>query len=446
MAERRVDVPGGSVVVYLLKGYPRLSELFIASEIWRLEQLGIALRLLVLKPPDENLRHPVVDRIAAAPSYLPATSPLSGQALLQWLRRNFAPFWPALFRTARRHPIRLARAVAAAGAQAVRARKGWRPRSIYVKELLQAVEVADRVRGSGNVIHLHAHFAHGTTTVAWLAAMLTGVPFSFTGHAKDIYRESLNPAGLLARKLRAAAFVVTCTSANRDHLLGIAPRADVRLIYHGLNADFARILSAAPSDTARSAVAHGGERIRIVSVGRLVPKKGFGVLVEAVALLRERDLDVALSIVGDDGADAANIRELVASRGLEDTVSLLGPRSQEDLHSLYRHADVFALACRVEDDGDRDGIPNVLVEAMAAGLPVVSTTVSGIPELVHDGDNGLLVPPDDPAAFADALLRMAKDPQLRTRLAAAGTTTVSERFDGDVLARQMADLFVRARR
>ncbi len=433
-------------IAYLLKGYPRRSELFIASEIWRLEQLGLPLRLYVLKPADEQVRHPVVDRIAAVPSYLPALTPLSGQPLLPWLRRNVGPFRPALARTARRHPLRLVRAAFTAGAQAVRARRGWRPRSIYVKEFLQAVEVADRLRLDGGVSHLHAHFAHGTTTVTWLASIISGLPYSFTGHAKDIYRESLNPAGLLARKMRAASFVVTCTLANQAHLQAIAPTADVRLIYHGLNADFGRLL--AEQDNASPLLAARSElgRCRIVSVGRLVSKKGFTTLVEAVAQLRERDVDVELIIAGEDGEAATAVRALVAQRGLEDEVWIAGPVTQGELRTLYGDADVFALACRVDEDGDRDGIPNVLVEAMAAGLPVVSTSVSGIPELVQDGENGLLVPPDDPAALADALLRIAKDPLLRSRFAAAGLATVSERFDGDALARRMADLFGAARR
>jgi glycosyltransferase involved in cell wall biosynthesis len=463
-------------VGYVLKGYPRISELFIASEIWRLEQLGLRLRLFVLKPADEAEHHPVVDRIEATPSYLPETTSLSGVGVGQWLRDNFASFRPALGRVARRHPLRTLRAAAAATGQAIRARDGLRPRSIYLKEFLQAADVADRLLRTGDVRHLHAHFAHGTTTVTWLASMLTKLPFSFTGHAKDIYRESLNPAGLLGRKMRAASFVVTCTGANQEHLRRVEPTADVHLVYHGLNADFAALLPTAPAAPAapesvpasvraepvtvdavpaklaweRAAAAAGTATLaaepddvsplRIVAVGRMVPKKGFDVLVEAVAELTARGLELELVIAGEDGPDAANVRRLVAER-CPDAVQFTGPLSQCELLALYRGADVFALACRVDADGDRDGIPNVMVEAMAAGLPVVSTAVSGIPELVRDGENGLLVPPEDPGALASALLRLATDVPLRDRLAAAGRETVAERFDGDVLARRMAGLF-----
>jgi hypothetical protein len=174
--------PAPPEVAYVLKGWPRISELFIASEIYRLEQAGLPLRLYVIKPQDEAQTHPVVDRIQAPTEYLPPTTSLSATTLAAWLRENLGPFLPALRRTARRHPVGLARAAGRALAQSVRARKGrfaW-PRKLYVKELLQAVALADRLAAAPDVRHLHAHFAHGTTTVTWLCAEITGLPFSFT--------------------------------------------------------------------------------------------------------------------------------------------------------------------------------------------------------------------------------------------------------------------------
>jgi glycosyltransferase involved in cell wall biosynthesis len=420
-------------VVYVLKGYPRVSELFIASEIWRLEQQGVPLRLYVLKPSDETTHHPVVDKIATAAVYLPSTTTLSGVALVPWLIRNAGPFLPALFRSALRHPVRLARTMGVVAAQSIRARQGWRPRSIYVKELLQAVWIADDLAKAGDARWLHAHFAHGTTTVSWLAARLLNLPFSFTGHAKDIYRESLNPAGLLARKMRAARFVVTCTHANVGHLQRIAPEADVHLAYHGLNADFAELLSSAPPRTQPA-------RLRVLSVGRLVSKKGFDVLIQATALLRLRGVDLEVLVAGEAGDESRRLRQLVVNRGLEDVVQISGPLSQAELLAQCRSASMFVLACRIDADGDRDGIPNVLVEAMAAGLAVISTRVSGIPELVQDGVNGLLVPPEDPVALAEAMLSLAADPDLQERLASAGEVTIATSFNGDALAAQMAGL------
>ena len=285
-------------VAYVLKGWPRISELFIASEIYRLEQAGLPLRLYVIKPADESQTHPVVERIDAPTEYLPATTSLSATTLAAWLRENLRPFLPALRRTARRRPAGLARATALALAQSVRARKGryaW-PRKLYVKELLQAVALADRIADAPEVRHLHAHFAHGTTTVTWLCSEITGLPFSFTGHAKDIYSPSLNPAGLLRRKLLAARFAVTCTEANARHLKAIAPEAVVHRVYHGLNADFSRLMG-----QERAAAAPGTNgTLRLLGVGRLVAKKGFDVVVDACGELDRRGVPFEAVIVGPD--------------------------------------------------------------------------------------------------------------------------------------------------
>jgi hypothetical protein len=228
-------------VAYVLKGYPRLSEVFITSEVYRLERLGVPLRLFVLKAADEEVQHDVVRRVRVTPAYLHQTSSLSSTGLLRWLSVNLTSFRPALSRTARRHPVGLLRATGRALAQSVRARRGRfaAPRKIYLKELLLAVDLADRIEAdppTDRVRHLHAHFAHGTTTVTWLASAVTGLPFSFTGHAKDIYTDELNPAGLLRRKLDAAEFVVTCTAANAAHLAGLGSSTPVHVVYHGLNA------------------------------------------------------------------------------------------------------------------------------------------------------------------------------------------------------------------
>lgn len=437
-------------VAYVLMGYPRMSELFIASEINRMEEQGTKLRLMVLKPRDEDRHHAVVDRIEAQPEYLPGFTGLKERSFLGWLRENSGPYLAPLRRVALRHPVRLARVSGWAIAQAVRERKGWRPRSVYMKEWMRAIAVADGLSRGRQVTHLHAHFAHGTTTIGWWAAHLSGLPFSFTGHAKDIYQPSQNPKGLLERKMRAASFVVTCTDANREHLEAIAPGVPVHVMYHGLNADFARLLAGADGSDGSDAVDCGCEhghdesgtgRVRLISVGRLVEKKGFDVLVDAVATLVERGLDLGLAIAGESGEAEIGLRERITAAGLDDRIEFLGTLGQAELFAEYRRSDAFALACRITDDGDRDGIPNVLMEAMAAGLPVVSTGISGIPELIEDGVNGLLVPSEDAASLADAIWRLVKDPALSERVAAAGAETIATRFDGERLARQMATLF-----
>ncbi|HWM12790.1 MAG TPA: glycosyltransferase, partial [Solirubrobacteraceae bacterium] len=423
---------GQGCIGYVLMGYPRVSETFIASELHRVELAGVPVRLFVLKPVEEKergLRHPVNDAIAAEPRYLPDTSSLTAP-LHRWRPRHLRPFLPALRRVARRRPLGLARALRTAGAQALRDRRTplSGPRKVYVKELVQAVALADLLLAAPEVRHLHAHFAHGTTTIAWHAATIAGLPFSFTGHARDIYAPELNPHGWLRRKLLAARFAVTCTAANVEHLEAIAPEASIHLVYHGLNADFARMLE---HEEAPAAAPNG--TLRVLGVGRLVAKKGFDVMVEACAELRRRDVPFEALIVGQDDKHGSVVRGRIEALGLGDRVAIPGPMGQADLLREYRRAGALCMPCRVLE-ADRDGIPNVLVEAMAAGAPVVATGVSGIPELVAHEVNGLLVEPDDPAALADALVRVHRDRELAARLAAEGRRTVRERFDGDRLA------------
>ena len=430
---------GAPSIGYVLKGFPRLSELFIASEIRRLEALGLPLRIYVIKPSEETIHHAIVDEIEARPEYLPAAGSVSTIALQRWLAQYFPDFAPSLRRVSARRPLGVVRAAGTAGVQSVRARRGLYPRKVYVKEFLQAAALADRLLDDSGVTHLHAHFCHGATTVTWLASMMTGLPFSFTAHAKDVYCPSLNPAGLLRRKIAAASFVVTCTDANRRFLTRLANGTPVHCIYHGLNAELARLLQAPPRRSVRS----DGE-LRILGVGRLVRKKGFDVFVDALAALRRRGVRWRAVIVGEDGDAGNDVRRRIADQALGDRITLTGPLGQAALYDEYRQADVMCLPCRVDDDGDRDGIPNVLVEAMACGVPAITTAVSGIPELVTDGETGLIVPVDDPAATAQAIERLVTDPGLADRIAGKAAAHVRERFDGDRLAGDLARLFQEA--
>jgi glycosyltransferase involved in cell wall biosynthesis len=427
-------------VAYVLKGFPRLSELFVASEIHRLEEVGLPLRLYVIKEPDESLRHPLVDRIRASRTYLPQTTSLSRTTLPRWLHDNLHGFLPALRRVARRRPLGLVRASGFALAQSIRARRTFwsRPRKLFVKELLLGVALADALLDEPDVRHIHAHFAHGATTVAWIASMVTGLPFSFTGHAKDIYAPSLNPGGLLPRKLSAARFAVTCTETSRAHLRALAPEAIVHRVYHGLNAELTRLIEDVPP------VRDASGALRILAVGRLVSKKGFDTLVDACRLLRDDGVAFEARIVGEEAEHADALRRLIARHALENVVTLAGAMPQSVLRREYARASCFCLPCRVLSSGDRDGIPNVLVEAMACGVPVVTTDVSGIPELVQNGVNGILLPADDAQAVAAALRLVHDDAALAARLGRAGRDTVAARFDGEVLARELARLFQEA--
>jgi len=430
----------GPVIGYVLMGFPRVSETFISSEVHRVEQAGVPLRLFVVKAVEERervLRHPVVDAIRARPERLPDASPLTAP-LHRWRPADLAPFMPALRCVLCRRPLALARTTGTVLVQALRDRRTplSGPRKVYVKELLQAIALAGRLLAAPDVGHLHAHFAHGTTTITWHAARITGLPFSFTGHARDIYAGHLNPKGWLRRKLLAARFVVTCTGANCDHLARIAPEARVHLVYHGLNADFSRLLAENGPAPENGAAAP----LRVLAVGRFVAKKGFDVLVDACALLRARGVPFEAVIVGQEDKHSATVLEHIARHGLEGHVRLPGAMSQDGLLREYRRAGVLCMPSRLLPD-DRDGIPNVLVEAMAAGTPVIASAVSGIPELVEHEVNGLLVPPEDPEALADALQRLHRDRELGRRLARTGRETISGRFDGERQAVRLAGLF-----
>ena len=429
-----------STVAYILKGYPRLSETFITSEIYRLEQLGLKLRLAVIKPGDTVAAEGIFNRINARPHYLPQTSSLSQTSLRSWLGLHLRDFQPAIRSVCKRRPSGFMHAASLAFAQAVRARRTFLspPRKLYVKEFLQAVWISNLLLDAGDVRHLHAHFCHGATTVAWLVSIITGLPFSFTAHAKDIYCESLNPSGLLRRKMRAARFVVTCTEANRQYLRDVEPTANVRCIYHGLNAEFAGLLANSVDTLAKT------PKLRALGVGRLVPKKGFDVLVAACAILQRRGFSFETVIVGEHGEHEDELRRQIAAHGLQDHIRFTGPMDQAHLYREYQHADVFCLPCRVLDNGDRDGLPNVIMEAMACGLPVITTPVSGIPEIIHDGHNGTLVPPDDADALANAIQRLSSDAMLARNLGRAGRMTVLEHFDGNKTAIELAQLFAPA--
>jgi glycosyltransferase involved in cell wall biosynthesis len=423
----------------VLKGFPRLSEIFIASEIYRLEQLGASLKLFVIKPADESFSHEVVDHIKERPTYLPRTTSLSAVPFVVWLFHNLPRFLPSLLRVAVSRPSGTLRAAASAIAQAIRSRKTfWSiPRKQCLKEFLQAAALATQVIASPEIHHLHAHFSHGATTVAWWAAIITGLPFSFTAHAKDIYCESLNPAGLLKRKLDAAEFVVTCTEANRKHLQALSS-TKVHRIYHGLNADFERLLSHSKANSSQP------RALRILAVGRLVPKKGFDVLIDACALLRDAGLSFEAIIIGESGEHEADIRSRITRYGLAPQIQLKPPVRQSELFEEYRRATVFCLPCRVLDNGDRDGIPNVLMEAMACGLPIITTNVSGIPELISNQLNGMMIPPEDAEALANAMIQLNGNPEFANRLAKQSQATVKAKFDGSRFAQHLASLFEEA--
>ncbi len=420
---------------YILKGYPRLSEAFITNEIYLLEKLGLRLHIFSIKKEEEWKRHEVVGKIQAPVTYLPPVPSLTESHFAAWLWDAVPKFAPSHFQLFKRRPGAYVRTFWQALKMCFKYRSGaiWQPKKVYCKEFLQAGEIALQVIKSGRVRHLHAHFCHGSANVAMFASRLAGVPFSFTAHAKDIYQTKLNPGDLLPVKIHRAKFVATCTGANQSRLQQISLNGTpIRTIYHGLDTEL----------FAPTARVEKSNRPLILAVGRFVEKKGFADLVKACRLLRDKGCEFECRIVGEKGDQWERIKEMIVELQLDDTVSMRREMTHDELRELYRQSAIFALPCRIAADGDQDGIPNVLAEAMATGLPVVSTHISGIPELVTHGVDGLLVAQKDVPALAEALERLLNNPELRRQLGTAARTKICRMFDAERNTMKLKELFM----
>lgn len=393
--------PSRGMIAFVLKGYPRLSETFIAQEILALEQRGLDILIVSLRHPTDRDTHPVHAAIRAARLYLP-----------EYLRQEPARTWRG-WRRARRLPGY---------------RKAWRawladlrrdPTPNRVRRFGQALVLAAELPDA--VGHLHAHFLHTPASVGRYAALIRGLDWTLSAHAKDIWT---TPDWEKREKLGSARWTVTCTAAGHAHLAALAPQSErVALCYHGLDLDrFAPPATRSPggdgSDPERPVV--------LLSVGRAVPKKGYDDLLSALALLQP-DLAWRFVHVGG-GTLATKLRQQAESIGIGHRIEWRGARAQPDVLAAYRAADLFVLAAKITEDGDRDGLPNVLLEAQSQRLACIATRISGIPELIEDGASGLLVPAADPPELARAIAGLIRDPVRRAALGAAGEHRVRAAF------------------
>ena len=404
-------MPGA--VAFVLKGYPRLSETFIAQEIRGLEDRGLDVRIVSLRHPTDKATHPVHDEIAAPVSYLP-------EYLYQEPRRVWRGVRAALGRPG------FGRALATWLKDLARD-----PTPNRVRRFGQACVLASEL--PSDVGALHAHFLHTPASVTRYSAIMTGLPWTCSAHAKDIWTTR---DWEKREKLADCAWLVTCSAAARDHLQALAPSPEtVELVYHGL--DLARF--PAPPERRRGRDGEDAEDpVVLLSVGRAVAKKGYDVLIDALATLPD-GLSWRLVHVGG-GAMAKDLKDRAARRGLDGRIAWHGAQPQSEVLRQYREADLFVLASRVAKDGDRDGLPNVLIEAQSQGLACIATEVSAIPELIEDGATGVLVPPDDPAGLAHSIAALIAAPERRLFLGRAGQHRVRSKFsceDGlDRLARK----------
>jgi glycosyltransferase involved in cell wall biosynthesis len=393
---------------YVLKRFPRISETFVAAELIELERQGERVTVFAVSRPEEPFAHGFVGEVRAPVVYLP--------------RRPL------------REPARVARALArvlrsdAQGWLGAAVVSLWPPRLRGLRRLLQATVLREEMREAG-IDHAHAHFASTAARLANLALRMGGPTYSVTAHAKDIYHHQVR-ADRLRDKLSSAAFVTTVCAANRDHLDSIlAGRARLHVVPNAV--DLRRV------GRQRE---HRPEAGLVLAVARLIEKKGLTDLVVACGLLG-RGVQLRLEIVGE-GPLRSTLEETAARYGTR--VTFHGALPHEQVLDVYRRAAVFCLPCVVASTGDRDGLPTSVLEAMALGVPVVTTAVNGLGELVVHQRTGLVVPERDPLALADALGRLLADRGLAARLAAEGQLLVERRFSLERSVTSLRSLFPEA--
>ncbi len=392
---------------YVLKRFPRFSETFVLNEILALERLGVTVEVFSLMPPPQEPRHETFATLRAPVFYLPKSGVVEKYRIFQGDAQ-----------AARSLPEVLDPAVPLSAWF-----PGKQPREA-AHLTLQAAGVAMLASARG-IEHLHAHFASNATTAALLAARLAGIGYSFTAHARDIFHTYVDPAtddALRYRKIAEADFVVTVSEYNRTHLLRITGGRygdKIHRIYNGV--DLRRFRPARRSE-------HHPHRF--VAVGRLVEKKGFRYLVEACHHLQRSGLNYQCLIVGD-GPEREALSHRIGELALTDRVQLLGSRSQAALREILADGGTMVLPAVIGTSGDRDGLPTVLLEAMAMALPVISTRVAGIPEIVVDGETGRLVPEKDPRLLAEAMAEMLRDPERARTWGEQGRKRAEALFDLD---------------
>lgn len=413
MPSSKSDQP---VLGYILKGYPRISETFISNEILLLESLGFSMHLFPMRLPRENFTHGSVQKIQARVDYLPTE-------LFPEFHRLLLPNILIALRKCGHYRKALQHA-----------RKGISrgKELLTLKHLFQAGyltyhHLLDR---SSNVSHLHGHFAHSPTSVTLFASLLSEIPFSFTAHAKDIYTST---AEKLRRKIEAAEFVVTCTTHNKAYLENLAENSNTPIycVYHGIDLSLFNNSSQLPTPA---------EPFTLLTVARMTEKKGLPTIYKALAILKEQGISFQHTLIGD-GDDREDVLSLIDNLQLKNNCAWLGTCTHDQVLEHFKKSDLFVLGCEIARNGDRDGIPNVLVESLAMGVPALSTNVSAIPEILINERTGLTVEPKDPVLLAQAMQRLLTDIPLRNQLAEEGKKLVQDKFDNSTLIVKLASIF-----
>lgn len=408
----------GPVIAYVGRILPSLSETFIVREIAALRKLGLAIKPFSIHPFDPEVIHPEAPELSSEVEVL--TCPANPQF---WLAHIF-------FALAMPH-----RYFSCLWKYVLTGERTWDLRLRCFKFFLLAPLLALRVRKT-EVTHIHAHFANVSTAVSMMAAALAGISFSFTIHTNY---EMIIDGILMNRKLAAARFVVTISRFNITHyLLPLFKATDlskIHIVRCGIDCD--KYIPESHSQ-------HNPPLI--LSVGRLADNKGFHTLVSACRILKEMGVETRCEIIGE-GPERANLEEQISEAGLSGAVTLVGQFLAEHVRNSLSRADLFALPCcygkSEEEKGNHDGIPVALMEAMAMGIPTISTRIGGIPELILDEQTGLLVSHEDPEALAHAMVRIIQDRDLAERLSSGGREIVEREFNIYRSASRLFDLFMR---
>jgi glycosyltransferase involved in cell wall biosynthesis len=421
-----VESRSNKQIGYLLRSYPRLSQTFVLNEILALEKIGVSIQIFALTNPHEKVVQMQVDQVQAPVHYL--DEDIQQRSLRNMLNENAQVAWLHL----KGYLRSLVYIAANRGIdEGYTASSRWEC-FLQAVHLIYLLILKERRTGK-KIDHLHAHFAHDPALIAYLIHCIAGIPFSFTAHARDLYQV---PEKVLTDRIRGARAVVTCCRANLDYLNQIAASQQTKfsLVYHGVNLkDF----QPGSNTGTRSAL----KEPLILSVGRLVEKKGFQDLLRALLIVKRRGESFQCVIYGD-GPLGKQLAAWINEHGLAADVKLMGDCTQQELISVYQNATLFILTPAQTEDGDRDGIPNVIVEAMAVGLPVITTAVSGIPELVENNRNGLLYQPHDVEGISSGIIELLHDTQKCRQLGRAGSKKVMEQFDITQAARRLKTLFI----
>ena len=402
-------------VGYILKMFPRLSETFILNEILALESQGISLHLISIKRPNDPVIHTRVNMVKARVVYLPETIRSEPVRIVCALINVFFNY-PLSFLKTLKYEL---------------SRKFRKSNSRSLRKFCLACCIISDVK---DVQHWHAHFATAPTRLVSLVHMITGLPYSISTHAKDLYFEGRIENPTLKRRMASAHFIIANSKESAKDVCSSLNKGDssrIYTIYNGLNLPDFPLRFEEPQAPI------------ILGVGRLEEKKGFHYLIEACSVLLDRNINFKCEIIGS-GSLKRDLNQQIISYKLGDNVNLLGPMPQDELKAHYYKALVFALPCIISSRNDRDVLPNVLKEAMAIGIPVVTTLLPAIKELIQNGVNGILVPVGDHKSLAESLELLLTNSTLRSILAINARKIIEERFNCNDNVSQLKNLFVKA--